>query len=362
MVPLTIAHLKMMARNRHTSFWALLFPLLLVTVFGLVDIDRPASVTMVAIDEAGTPSSQQLRENLAGIQLLNLQEEPKDAAAARRKLEKGELDYLVLIPRGFGGPEARDSLTPLTNVTLLYGIGSEERNQLVEAVVRNLVAETASTGAANPAAYPVVSQGIEVRQVSYFDLLLMGLVCLGIMTHSIVSIAVKISTYRNQAILKRMLATPLAIWKYFASEITAHLVLSLVQASIIMAVGVFLLGAHIQGNPAWIFLIVMLGSLVFLNIGFIVSAWANSPAAASGMGNAVVLPMLFLGGTFFSTASLPWVLPHLVQALPLTPMLTALRQVAIHGAPLWETWPQLAALGGWVLATGLVAVRVFRFS
>ncbi len=361
MIPLTIAHLKMMARNRHTTFWALLFPLLLVTVFGLVDIDSPASATMAVIDEAGTPRSRQLWEKLAGIQLLKLQQETQGAEAARRKLEKGDLDYLVLIPQGFGQPEAQDGPIPPATVTLVYHTGSRERSQLVEAVVRNLVAEAVSTNPPNPAASLVLSQGIEVRQVSYFDLLLMGLVCLGIMTHAIISIAVKISTYRNQAILKRMLVTPLAIWKYFASEITAHLVLSLVQASIIMGVGVFFFGAHIQGNLVWIFLIIMLGSLVFLNIGFIVSAWANSPAAASGMGNAVVLPMLFLGGTFFSTASLPWVLPQLVQALPLTPMLTALRQVAIDGAPLWETWPQLATLAGWALATGLVAVRVFRF-
>ena len=87
----------------------------------------------------------------------------------------------------------------------------------------------------------------------------------------------------------------------------------------------------------------LLGTVVFLNIGFILSAWARSPAAASGMGNAVALPMMFLAGTFFSTASLPWLLPYAAMVLPLTPMLDALREVAINSTPLWETWPQLAA-------------------
>ena len=73
-----------------------------------------------------------------------------------------------------------------------------------------------------------------------------------------------------------------------------------------------------------------MGSLVFLNIGFIVSAWSNTPAAASGLGNAVALPMVFFGGAFFSTASLPWVLPQLVQVLPLTHMLSAMNQVALQ--------------------------------
>jgi ABC-2 type transport system permease protein len=135
-----------------------------------------------------------------------------------------------------------------------------------------------------------------------------------------------------------------------------------VQAGIILAVVVFVFVAQIHGNLVWVFIIVLLGSLVFLNIGFILSAWANTPSAASSMGNAIALPMLFLAGTFFSTTSLPWLLPYAAEALPLTPMLSALRDVAIDNAALWQVWPQLAALGCWIAITSLAAIKVFRFS
>ena len=87
----------------------------------------------------------------------------------------------------------------------------------------------------------------------------------------------RISTYRNQAVLKRLQATPLPVWKFFAGEVAAHLLLALVQALIILAVGVFVFGADIHGNLGWVLLIVLLGTVVFLNIGFILSAWARSP-------------------------------------------------------------------------------------
>ena len=208
----------------------------------------------------------------------------------------------------------------------------------------------------------VRTEVIDTPAVDYFDSVLLGLLCVGIMTNSIISIAVRISAYRNQAILKRLLATPLPVWKFFAGEILAHLLLALVQAAIILAVGVFVFGGSIHGSLAWTLLITLLGTVVFLNIGFILSAWANSPAAASGMGNAIALPMMFFAGAFFSTGALPWLLPYAALALPLTPMLAALREVALNGAALWEVWPLLAALGGWALATGLAAIRVFRFN
>jgi len=352
----TLANLKMMARNRQATFWALFFPLLLVVVFGLLDIDGVGSADLVVIDQAGTEASKTLLRKLAGIEFLELKEDPgdPDAIGAREAVIRGRLDYLLLIPEGFGGGESRP-------VTLMYNSGDRQRNQMVDGTVRNLVAEAQPGVKGLDPTMAVISEVAKVPPVSYFDSVLLGLVALGIMTNSIISIAVRISTYRNQAILKRLLVTPLPIWKYFASEVAAHLVLALVQAAVILAVGVFVFGARIPGNVIWIFLIVILGSLVFLNIGFILSAWARTPAAASGMGNAIALPMMFFAGTFFSTASLPWILPHLAQALPLTPMLTALREVGIESVPLWETWPQLATLAGWAVATGLVATRVFRF-
>ena len=355
MLALIIANLKMMVRNRQTTFWALFFPLLLVVAFGLFDIDGFGSATLAIIDEADTPESLSLKQNLGEIEFLAVHDVPGEQSNARRQVEDGELDYLLVIPEGFGPAQQNQ-------VVLTYASGNRKRDQLVEATVNSLALEANSGAEPTSFSSAVLQEEVEVRQVAYYDVVLLGLVGLGIMTHSIISIAVKISTYRNQSILKRMLVTPLAIWKYFAAEITSHLILALVQAAIILAVGVFLFGAQIHGNVAWIFIIVLLGSLVFLNLGFILSAWANSPSAASGMGNALALPMVFFAGTFFSTASLPWILPQVVQVLPLTPMISAMREVGIESAPLWKVWPQMAALGGWVVVTALAAIKVFRFN
>ena len=385
MLAITIANLRMMTRNRQGLFWALAFPLLLVVVFGLFDFRGVTPTGLAIADFSGGPRAELLREHLGGIAFLELEElDPRfrgndgasgnngasgnggqEAAAlddARQRLVDGDLGYLLLIPHGLDDPAEENSAGAVQPVILVYSTRNPERNQLVEGAVHSLVIELRSDGRPILPEDFIVSEVIETPEVDYFDTVLLGLLGLGIMTNSIISIAVRISTYRNQSVLKRLLVTPLPVWKFFGGEIIAHLLLALVQALIILAVGVFVFGGDIHGSLGWVLLIVLLGTVVFLNIGFILSAWARSPAAASGMGNAVALPMMFLAGTFFSTASLPWLLPYAALVLPLTPMLDALREVAINSAPLWETWPQLAALGAWAVATALIAVRVFRFS
>ena len=362
MLALTIANLKMLARNRQAAFWALFFPLLLVVVFGIIDIKGVGSGSLAIVDLANDAKSESLRERLAAVEFLELKSGFDAEDQARLKVAEGDLDYLVIIPQGFAQSGTEAEPPSVSGVTLLYQSRNGQRNQLVDGLVRSLVAETHNGDLPLPLPQLVDSEVIQVPEVDYFDQVLMGLIGLGIMTNSIISIAVRVSTYRNQDILKRLLVTPLPIWKYFAGEITAHLMLAAVQVAIILLVGVYVFGANIHGNVVWLFLIALLGSTVFLNIGFILSAWAQSPAAASGMGNAVALPMMFFAGTFFSTATLPWVLPQAALALPLTPMLDALREVASDSGHLWDTGPQLGILGLWVIASAFIASRVFKFS
>ena len=149
---------------------------------------------------------------------------------------------------------------------------------------------------------------------------------------------------------------------FFASQIIAYLLLSLVQAAIILAAGVFLFNGHIYGNVLWVFVLVLFGNIIFLNLGFIVGAIAKRVEAANGFASAIAYPMMFFSGVFFPTDGLPGVLSKIVQYLPLTPLLDALRGVTIEAKPVWAYPWELAILGIWIAVTSVVALRVFRFS
>ena len=365
---LMVANLKIMLRDRQALFWALAFPLMLVTVFGIFEIDAAGSADLAVVDYAKNARSKELLRKLRGIEYLNVDGRYSGQAGeaqARAELEDGELEYLLVIPADIAS--LPDVLVPTASaerpidITLHYDINNELGNQLVIEVIRHFVDEENLEIIGRPQLLEVVPKGVDSRKIEYFDVLLIGLVGMGLMTNSIIFIAVKISLYRNQAILKRILVTPLRVRNYFASEINAHLLLSLVQAAVVIGAGVFVFGAHIHGNVLWLFVIVGFANTIFLNIGFIISGWATSPRAASGMGNAVAIPMLFFSGTFFPTSSLPSILPEVVQVLPLTPMLDAMRSVAIDGEELWDVWKQMAMLAGWLVFSSFAAIKLFRF-
>jgi ABC-2 type transport system permease protein len=373
MLALLVANLKIMLRDRQALLWALLFPLILVTVFGLFDVDRAGSADLAIIDRANTDSSRELHNKLDSIEYLNVHIHYASEAVAHEALGNGDLEYLLVIPESFAmlpgrpGQSSQDggngAAYPDAPVSLdLYYDGNNSRgSQLVIETIRHFVDEETFRLTGRPQLLEVLPRKIQAVRIEYFDVLLIGLVGMGVMTNSLIFIAVKISTYRNQAVLKRILVTPLRVRNYFASEIVAHLLLTLVQAAVVIGAGVFIFGATIHGNLLWLFIILAFANTIFLNLGFIISGWANSPRAASGMGNAVAIPMLFFSGTFFPTSTLPAFLPDLVQALPLTPMLDAMRGVTIDGLGLPDVWRELAMLAGWLVVSSVAAIKLFKF-
>ena len=71
--------------------------------------------------------------------------------------------------------------------------------------------------------------------------------------------------------------------------------------------------------------------------------------------------MMFLSGTFFPTETLPVIVQWMVKFLPLTPLLEAVRAVTVQGDPITSVGPQIAALTAWVVASYVMANRMFRF-
>ena len=357
---LTIANLKMIYRNRQALFWALAFPLIFVTIFGLFRLDEPPTIELLVIDNAQDPTSRALVENLAAIERFNV-EEREDETRALKELEDGDVDFLLVIPKELESQLAlRQDQRPV-GITLRYDRSSQSA-PIIIGTIQRFIEETNRVLVQAPTLLELRPEGIQARQLTYFDFLLPGFVGMGVMIYSIIGMSSVVALYREQKILKRILATPLKVRTFFTAQIIAHLILSVLQAAAIVAAGVFIFNGHIYGNFLWVLVLVVIANIVFLNLGFIVGSIAKNVRAADGMANAVAMPMMFLSGTFFPTDGLPGVLSALVKYLPLAPMLDVMRGVALDAKPFWEYPNELAILGAWIVVSSVVAIKVFRFS
>ncbi|MFA5106963.1 MAG: ABC transporter permease [Patescibacteria group bacterium] len=354
---LFVANIKMTFRDRQSLFWSLLFPLLFLIIFGLFRFDTPQKFNVQFIDEARNDTSRQLIDQLMGLNVF-YQKDFGTIDAAREQMKKSELAGIIIIPKEFGTVNPKDQKEPIPFNVIIDG--SNQQSQIIVTVVNQFLNDYTLQSTGTPKLFLVRSEGVQGHNIKYLDFIMPGILGMAIMFSSIIGIAVGITRYRERKILKRLVATPINIRSYLISEIGNYLFLAMIQIALIIGVGRFVFHVQVYGSYVWLALTTLVGTIVFLNIGFFVAGQAKTVNTAEAMANAITTPMMFLSGVFFSPDMLPKAVGKIVDFLPLTSLLKILRGISIDGRTPFDYPTALAILGGWIVASFILAWKGFR--
>jgi ABC-2 type transport system permease protein len=174
------------------------------------------------------------------------------------------------------------------------------------------------------------------------------------------NLSISLVEERDQGILKRLRGTPLREWQLLGGKILAAGVIICLQL-VILSIIVALFGLHLKGAPLPSLAVLTGGTLAFLAMGFCLASLMKNARAAEAWALALFLPMLFIGGGFFPTESLPRFVQQAARALPLTHFYEALASVMVEGRGLLTAGHHLIVLGLWAVVCFVITVRLFRW-
>ena len=355
---LTSALLRAYLRDRVALFFSLVVPLMLMVIFGYLNLGEFGHVSLAIDDRAQNASSAQFIEILRNIETLEVSPQPADAALT--KLKRTELDMLVVIPTGFAIAPARPGQT-VPQLTV-YGDDARPQQVAVGRQVINSVIDRLSFAATQTA--PVVAvreesvQGVRLR---YVDFLVPGILGVNIMQLAVFSVAFALVADKQRGVLRRIMATPVRITNLLTAHVITRLVIAAGQIGVLLLVALVLFNVIIVGGVGTLLVVALLGSVLFLTIGFALAGWAQTENQVPAIAQLITLPQFFFSGVFFSKNAAPEVIRPLTNLLPLTFLNDALREISVQGATLWDVRTQIAGLLAWTVIGFLLAVRLFRF-
>ena len=367
MFKLSVAILKMTYRNKQALFWSFAFPLMFIIIFGLFNFDKMGTGSYIAIDNAHSELSNQLLEGLGKIEFLKrVTVNSSTVDEALNSLKKGDAQVVMSIPSDFISPQPIDPQNPQSlskpgSVTVYYDESNVMTNQIILSIVDKFFDQMNLSATQAPMIFTYNIQNVQTRSVKYLDIIMTGILGMAIMTSTVIGLSTAIAQYREQRLLKRLSATPLKVRDFLTAEVLAHLVLNLAQITVIIVFSRLVYHLHVYGSYLLLYFICIIGGLIFLNIGFAVGGYAKSVQTAASLSQVVTMPMMFLSGTFFSVETLPVFLQKVVQFLPLTPMISAIRKVSIDAGTWNDIWLNLTYMAGWVVLSFIIAWRSFRF-
>ncbi len=341
--------------RRSTGFWlgSILMAVISMAVFGwLFNLDAQP-FDLAVVDEDRVEASQALLRAFDDIENVELREGSREEELAA--LEDGERGAVIIVPQGFG-ERVREGDASLL---VYYDSSDPIRIGYVTSTVDAVVDDYSARVVGQTNAVQVEQQAVAADSVNYMDFLTPGMVGMAIMYVNL-GVGFIMVSWRELGILRRLGVTPLAPGSLIASQAVSFALVSVTQVVIILGMGRLVFGVEISGSYLWLALTVLLGVAAMLSIGYVIASLIKSVTSVSAVMNLVAFPMIFLGRSYFPLDPPPALAP-LINAIPLTHLNDALREVVNHSGDLGDMWLSWAALAAWIVGGFVVSVRLFRW-
>jgi ABC-2 type transport system permease protein len=353
---LTVANIKSFIRDRAALFWTLAFPLIFVVLFGSIFSGGSSTRTIGFADQDASQASASLKGALGSVTGVKIVEGGQDELLDQ--MRSGAVSAVIVVPKGYAATVG--AKTGPAQVTVYTDPSQSSADAGTRQLIGFVLAAVNQAATGQPPAVQPSFEAIQTNDLTFISYLVPSILGMSLMQLGVFS-AVPLVADREKLILKRLQATPLRRWQLVGSNVLMRLLIAVFQTVIIVGVGSLAYDVQISGSWPLIGGLILIGSLAFIALGYVIASFAKTEEAANGMTSVVQFPLMFLSGTFFPIDAMPDFLKTVARALPLTYLGDGLRQVMVDGTPFAPLWVCFAFLAVWLVVCFGIAARFFRW-
>ena len=344
---LSLAVLRGFLRDRAALFFAVVFPLMFLVLFGVLLSDQDQSeIDMISVGAVplldGLPADAE-----ASFDATFDVERSDDLSGALETVRKGDADVVV---------EQRGD-TLVAHYTQTEQVKAAITRGTLQAYVD--AANVAASG--KPPRFGFEAERVEDESLTTIQFVTPGLLGWAIAMSSAFGAAATLQGWRQSKLLRRLQLAPVSTATIVSARVAVTIAIALGQTAIFLGLGAAALGLTLTGSWWMSIPLVAVGTLCFMAIGLLAGAIAKTTDGAVNMANFFVLPMAFLSGSFFPLDGAPVWIRRLSDVLPLKHLNEAMLDVLVRGEGPAATLAPLAVLAAFAVGVTLLAAKLFRW-
>ena len=144
----------------------------------------------------------------------------------------------------------------------------------------------------------------EVEGIGYGSFIVPGLIMMTLLTQSVMNASFGIYFPRFTGTIYEILSAPISFVEIVLGYVGAAATKSIILGVLILATAGFFVPVRIA-HPFWMLAFLVLTAVTFSLLGFIIGIWADGFEKLQIIPLLIVMPLTFLGGTFYSIDMLP---------------------------------------------------------
>jgi ABC-2 type transport system permease protein len=334
-----VANIKGWMRSPGTVFWTVLFPILLILIFGAIfSTGDDIELDLVVQDFDESLISKEFVETLDNISGVNVIMLDKDKDP-REYMQEEDKSALLTIPRGLNSTiieyiETKfnpfEKFNDTINFTLYFNPSDQTTTSILRSIITSVIHFFNLNITGGQSIFGINEESSISEDFEYIDYFLPGIIGFTIMTSCIYGSIERNTKFRKDGILRKLLTTPITRSDWILSKMLFMLFLSFISTLVILIVGILVWQINLKIN-LFVFLLIIATSFLFSGIGMIIGRFVKEQETADMAGGAITFPMMFLAGTFFPLDQMPDFLQSIAQLLPLYYVNEGMRNAMIYG-------------------------------
>lgn len=343
---------RQLRRDTRMLFIVFFFPVVLLAIFGYAINFDVHHIKIAVYDQDKSEYTRDFVSGLISSEYFDLVTNIDDEIEIKRLLDEKIVQAVVVFPK-----DLSRKLLSKQEVKIQFLVDGVDGNSAN--VIQNYVnAATYSYSIQLTKEYLAVTGKnlyvpIDLQPRFWFNpdlqstrFLIPGLMGMILIITAVISISLSIVREKERGTIEQINVSPLSSIEFILGKTIPYIVISLINATIVLLAGYILFGIAIKGS----ILLLLLGTFAFLfaalGLGIFISTIADSQQVAFQAANVTsLLPSLILSGFIFPIESMPIAVQVLTNITPAKFYIVILRAILLRGAGIPAFWDQLIYLG-----------------
>jgi ABC-2 type transport system permease protein len=173
--------------------------------------------------------------------------------------------------------------------------------------------------------------------------------------------SISITREKEMGTMEVLLVSPIKPFQVVIGKVFPYIFLSIINATIILLLGVFVFGMPIEGSLFLLALESILFIITALSLGILISTIAQSQQTAMMFSLAgLMLPVIILSGFIFPISSMPLPLQILSNIIPAKWFIIIIKAIMLKGATIHTIWKETLILIGMTVFFIAVSIKKYK--
>ncbi len=346
---------------RDTRTLVILFglPMAQILIFGYVIRNEIQDVRIAILDQSHDQVTRDIKARMLASGFFRIGQEISSPSQLEDIFKKGSVREAIIFENNFAEHLKSEGIA---NMQIIADASDPNSANMIVNYTQGIIATYLSDINKQVNAPMVIEPRVRMmfnENLKSSFMFVPGTMALILMLVSAMMTSISIAREKETGTMEAILVSPLKPLQIIAGKVTPYILLSCINAALILVLGYFIFDLPIRGNIILLFGETILFISLALSLGLMISTISGSQQQAMFISLfGLMLPTMLLSGFIFPIENMPMVLQWLCNILPPKYFIIVIRSVMLKGTGLAEIWKEtLVMLGMLALFITISAVR-----